>query len=300
MANSNQAPPDVIEELRKRYDELTDSQKRIAEAIVDDPEMVAFATVDQLGSKLGLNPSTIVRFAYRLGLDGYNDLQNRVRERLRAQLARREDQDGEKSRALTANLKGTVFASSFEHDLEILQRSIGQLNVEDLSRAVDALVRARRIFLAGGFASYGIAHYMALALSRIRGDTFLLGPGEDVAAALLLQITAEDTLIAFTFPPYASKTLRVVQYAKTQRATVIAITDSPISPAGQRVDIVLPVLSSGVSTQNSHVPALALANALLNAVVAATPTTALERYRRVMQVMNAGDAFVLKGEESQE
>ena len=34
MANSNQAPPDVIEELRKRYDELTDSQKRIAEAIV--------------------------------------------------------------------------------------------------------------------------------------------------------------------------------------------------------------------------------------------------------------------------
>ena len=79
---------------------------------------------------------------------------------------------------------------------------------------------------------------------------------------------------------------------------MIAITDSPISPVGQQVDIVLPVLSAGMSTQNSHVPALVLANALLNAVVAATPSTALERYRRVMQMMNEANAFVLKGGES--
>lgn len=294
MANSK-VQADVIEHLRKQYDELTDSQKRIAEAIVEDPELVAFSTVDQLGSRLGLNPSTIVRFAYRLGLDGYNDLQNRVRERLHAQLSGRESGTGDESHSVTANLKGTVFASSFEHDLDILRRTVSRLSADELSRAVDMLVRARRVYLAGGFASYGIARYMALALSRIRGDTFILGPGEDDSAALLLQISGDDALVAFTFPPYASKTLHFVRQAKAQGATIIAITDSPISPVGQQVDIVLPVLSSGVSTQNSYVPALSLVNALLNAVVAATPDTALERYRRVMQVMNDGDAFVLKG-----
>jgi DNA-binding MurR/RpiR family transcriptional regulator len=288
---------DVIEELRTRYDELTNSQKRIAEAIVEDPEFIAFATVDEVGTKLGLNPSTIVRFAYRLGLEGYIDLQNRVRARVRAQLARSEQIGSENSRSATAHLKGTVFASSFEHDISILQRTVAQLGTEELLRAVDALVRARRIYLAGGFASYGIAQYMALALSRIRGETLLLGPSED-EAALVLQVTREDALIAFTFPPYASRTLRVVQQVKSQGATAIAITDSPISPAGQLVDIVLPVLSSGISTQNSHVPALAVANALLNAVVAEMPTTALDRYRRVMQLMNNGDAFLLKGEDA--
>ncbi len=295
--NSNQGSADVIEELRTRYDELTNSQKRIAEAIVENPEFIAFSTVDQVGTKLGLNPSTIVRFAYRIGLDGYIDLQNRVRERVRAQLARSEQSDELKNPSATVHLQGTVFASSFEHDLAILQRTIAQLGADELSRAVDALVRARRVYLAGGFASYGIAQYMALALSRIRGETFLLGPSED-EAALLLQVTKEDALIAFTFPPYASRTLRVVQQVKSQDATAIAITDSPLSPAGQSVDIVLPVLSSGISTQNSHVPALALANALLNAVVAAMPATALDRYRRVMQLMNNGDAFLLKGEDA--
>jgi hypothetical protein len=32
---------DVISEIRNRYDELTNSQKRIAETIVEDPEFLA-------------------------------------------------------------------------------------------------------------------------------------------------------------------------------------------------------------------------------------------------------------------
>jgi DNA-binding MurR/RpiR family transcriptional regulator len=79
-------PGDVIEELRTKYDQLTQSQKRIAEAIVEDPQFVAFATVDKLANRLGVSPSTIVRFAYRLGIDGYNDLQERVRTIIRSQL----------------------------------------------------------------------------------------------------------------------------------------------------------------------------------------------------------------------
>jgi DNA-binding MurR/RpiR family transcriptional regulator len=241
--NSSDVSADVIEELRTRFDELTNSQKRIAEAIVEDPEFVAFATVDQMGSKLGLNPSTIVRFAYRIGLDGYNDLQNRVRERVRAQLSHRDTvgSDGEKS---PARHLGKVFARSFEHDAAILNRTISQLNNEELTRSVDALVRARHVFIVGGFASYGTAHYVALALNRIRGDTFLLGPREDDAATLLLQVTSKDTLVAFTVPPYASSTLRIVRQAKALGATVIAITDSSISPVGHWWTL-LPVLSSG-------------------------------------------------------
>jgi DNA-binding MurR/RpiR family transcriptional regulator len=59
-------PADVIQTVRQGYDELTKSQKWIAEAIVDDPEFVAFATVDKMASRLGVSPSTVVRFTYRL------------------------------------------------------------------------------------------------------------------------------------------------------------------------------------------------------------------------------------------
>lgn len=166
-----------------------------------------------------------------------------------------------------------------------------------MARAVEVLVQARRVLVIGNYASYGIAHYLALALNRIRADTFLLSAREDELAAFLLEVTNEDALIAFTFPPYASRTLHVVNQAISQGARVIAITDSPISPVGQLVDIVLPVLSSGISTQNSQIPALAVANALFNAIVAETPTKSIERYRRVLKEMNKGDAFILNDDE---
>ncbi|MGZ3295000.1 MAG: MurR/RpiR family transcriptional regulator, partial [Xanthobacteraceae bacterium] len=82
---------DVIEELRRRYDRLTQSQKRIAEYIVEHSQAVAFSTVDQMAAQLDVNPSTIVRFTYRLGLNGFPDLQERMRELVRGQLSRTGD-----------------------------------------------------------------------------------------------------------------------------------------------------------------------------------------------------------------
>src|ERR1700750_1145872 len=88
---------DVIEELRRRYDRLTQSQKRIAEYIVEHSEQGAFSTVDQMASQLEVNPSTIVRFTYRLGLNGFPDLQQRMRAIVRGQLSRVTDVSSETS-----------------------------------------------------------------------------------------------------------------------------------------------------------------------------------------------------------
>ena len=76
----------MLRDLQESYAALTQSQKRIAEAIVDDPEFVAFATIDKFASRLGVASSTIVRFAYRLGLEGYPDLQFHVRELVKTRM----------------------------------------------------------------------------------------------------------------------------------------------------------------------------------------------------------------------
>src|SRR5712691_2898870 len=96
---------DVIEELRRRYDRLTQSQKRIAEYIVEHSQAVAFSTVDQMAARLDVNPSTIVRFTYRLGLNGFPDLQERMRELVRGQLSRTSDPVSESQ--VAGHLEGT-------------------------------------------------------------------------------------------------------------------------------------------------------------------------------------------------
>lgn len=286
----------VVDELRDRYDELTSSQKRIAEAVVEDREFVAFATIDKLAAKLGLSPSTVVRFTYRLGLDGYPDLQNRVRALVRTQMRSATIADG-KETTITSHLGDSIHARSFDHDLDNLRRTISGQDTVGLDRAVDLLSKARRVFVAGAGPSYAVAFYASLALDRIRGEVIRLDGGGHETAAQLQSMRPDDAVLLFTFPPYASSTLRVARWAKERGARMIAVTDTPISPVGQIVEIVLPTVVSGVSTQNSLVGAMAVANTLLNGVTVVRKADSIDRYGRVTKLMNDWDQFVLKGDD---
>ena len=285
-------PADVIEELRRRYDRLTQSQKRIAEYIVEHTETVAFSTVDEMATALDVNPSTIVRFTYRLGLNGFPDLQERMRELVRGALSRTGDPTN--GGRIAAHLEGTSFGVSLSRDWQNLHRTISGLDADAVARAVSILTRARRVYIVAGFSTFPIAQYFALILDRLRNHITLLASDDAFGTFRLIEMTEEDCIIAFTFPRYATATHRIVLWAKENKAKTIAITDSPISAVGQIADVVLLAVSAGVGMHNSHVAPLAIANALLNGVAAAKGASALERYSRHDRLMNRWDAFLLK------
>jgi DNA-binding MurR/RpiR family transcriptional regulator len=283
---------DVIEELRRRYDRLTQSQKRIAEYIVEHPQAVAFSTVDQMAGELDVNPSTIVRFTYRLGLNGFPDLQERMRELVRGQLSRTGDPINES--LVAGHLEGTSFGASLSHDWQNLHHTIANIDAADFARAVNILAHARRVYVVAGFTTFPVAHYFALVLDRLRTDISLLASNDAFTTPRIIEMKSDDCVLAFTFPRYAAATHRIALWARENKAKVIAVTDSPISAVGQIADVVLRAPSAGTGMQNSMVAPMAVANALLNGVAAVKGTSALERYSRHDRLMNRWDAFLLK------
>ena len=279
---------DVMTELQRNYADLTQAQKRIAEAIVDNPEFVAFATVDKLSARLGIASSTIVRFAYRLGLDGYPELQERVRVLVRSRLRGAGDAGDDSS---IAHLGESTAAASLRHDLDNLRNTVSELDAATLDKAVDVICRARRVFFTGGLASGPLAEYTAHTFNRLRGGAQVLGLGD--TAAEILGLTPEDALVVFSFPPYASQTLQILDAARKRGVVVVGITDSLISPLG-KVDVTLTSRVSGVGPQNSLVGPLAIINVLLNGVAAKNPGSA-DRYRQIFGLLDEWNAFFLKG-----
>jgi DNA-binding MurR/RpiR family transcriptional regulator len=285
---------DVVTDLRRRFDDFTSSQKRVAEAIVADPEFVAFATVDKLAARLEVSPSTIVRFAYRLGLDGYQDLQERVRQRVRLQM--RSNVAGSDPASVLEHLGDSAFGSSLERDIQNLHRTVAEIDKPALDEAVRVINAARRVYVAGYLAADSLATFAALALARLHGNAHLLR-NDGMLAPALFEAESDDVFLVFSFPPYASASLGIVEVARERGATVIAVTDSVISPVGQRGDVVLPAHVSGMASQNSLVAPLAVLNALINGVTASRPE-AVTRYEQVMGSMRQWDAFVLKDDPS--
>jgi DNA-binding MurR/RpiR family transcriptional regulator len=288
----------VIDELRRQYDRLTQSQKRIAEYIVDHPDRVAFSTVDQMAGQLGINPSTIVRFTYRLGLKGFPDLQERTRQLVRGQLSAASEIVNENS--VLVHLEGTAFGTSLGQDLQNLHRTIAAIKVDDLQRASDMIAAARQVFVLGSFNAYSVAFFLGLALDRIRGNTTVWSGDMTLLGSQSLGLGPEDCLIAFTSAPYAVSTQRVALLAKEAKSKVIAVTDTPISAVGQIADVILAAAATGAGLQNSFVAPMAIANALLNGVAAANSERTLERYGRLAKVLGRLDAFLLKADDAEQ
>lgn len=288
----------MIDGLRRQYDTLTQSQKRIAEYIVEHAESIAFSTVDQMATKLNVNPSTIVRFTYRLGLKGFPDLQERVRKLVRDQLSAGAKLEGEQESSILNHLQGTAFGASLAQDLQNLRRTISGLSVDDLEAASEAISGAEQVFVAGSFASFSAAYFLALTLDRIRGNIVLWGGERTFQASQALALGSNDCLVAFTSPPYAVDTHRVAELASEAGACVIAVTDTPISKVGQIADIVLPTHFTGSGMQNSFVASMAVANALINGVAALDSQRTIERYGRLNKVVNRWGTFFLKSDDA--
>jgi len=252
---------------------------------------VAFATVDKLAARLGVASSTVVRFAYKLGLEGFPDLQERVRTQVRRQYRDVAGQTGDATPV--SHLGDSPFAVALDRDLEQLGRTIRELDLDTLERSVEAVAKAERVFVCGDLTSYSLAYFTAITVGRARPNVRLVRADAEGATALI-DLADSDVLLVFSFPPYSRNVLSVVNWADRRGAFTIGVTDAAFSPVGQRVDIVMSAHASGVGPQNTLVPGMAVANAIANGLILRSDDDAvLERYRAVSELAHEWDLFVL-------
>ena len=71
--------PFNFDTLESLLEDLPRKQRQLAQALLDKPEIFAFGTLKVLENMLHLSSITVIRFAKRLGYEGYGDMQDAVR-----------------------------------------------------------------------------------------------------------------------------------------------------------------------------------------------------------------------------
>ena len=65
---------------------MKEAERRVAEVVLEHPQLVAFGTVADLAERSGSGAATVVRLATKLGFDGFTALQASVQHDLARQL----------------------------------------------------------------------------------------------------------------------------------------------------------------------------------------------------------------------
>ncbi len=86
---------DLRERLERRYPKMGPVERRLAHYVLENASEIPFQSITEVAAVLGVHPSTVTRFAQRLGYKGYPALQRVLRGNLREAMAPRVPDEGE-------------------------------------------------------------------------------------------------------------------------------------------------------------------------------------------------------------
>jgi DNA-binding MurR/RpiR family transcriptional regulator len=204
---------------------------QVATYAVENPDEIAFGTVASIAQNAAVQPSTLVRFAQALGYQGFSDLQDVFRSRLRDRVLnydeRLEQLRGHTRGESKASLIFDGFSEASERSIKELRR---KLDPQQLEQAVKVLAEAHTIYLLGLRRSFPITSYMSYAFGKLGVRNMLIDAVGGLAVEDISFATQKDCILAISFTPYASETVDLAQRAAARQIPLVAITDSPFSP----------------------------------------------------------------------
>ncbi len=254
---------DILTVIQEKMSTFSKGQKRIAHYILESYDKAAFMTASKLGKTVNVSESTVVRFASELGYDGYPSMQKSLQKMIRNRLTSVQRIEVSYDRFGDQN----VLTSVLQSDIEKIRMTMEEADHQSFENAVEAIVKARRIYIIGVRSSAGIATFLHFYLNLIFDNVVLIGASTTSEVyENLIKVRAEDAVIGISFPRYSSRTVNGMKFARDQGATTIAITDSEASPLAATSTYTLTARSDMASFVDSLVAPLSLVNALLVAV----------------------------------
>jgi len=256
---------DILSALQEKAPSFSKGQRLIARYITESYDKAAFMTAHRLGKTVGVSESTVVRFAMELGYDGYPSMQKAMQEMVVNRLTSVQRIEVANDRIGDQDVVSMVMQS----DLDKLRQTKENLNREEFSRAVEAILRAKRVYILGVRSAAPLASFLGYYLNYMfRNVHIVTASGASEMFEQIVGVSADDVVLAYSFPRYSRTTANGAKYCRSTGATVIGLTDSPLSPLGQNCDHVLVAKSDMVSLVDSLVAPLSITNALIVAVAA--------------------------------
>ncbi|MGL4291059.1 MAG: MurR/RpiR family transcriptional regulator [Phreatobacter sp.] len=278
--------------LTEGFDTLPPQLQSAARWVLDHPADVALLTTREQAKRAGLTPATLTRLAQRLGLAGYDAL----RQAFAASIRRRPDSFHGRAAELISRHDDTGDAALVADMVGALDAHLAALASPDsaarLTAAADLIAGAERVFCFGLRSAFPAAFMFDYIRALLGSASVLADAAGGRGVDALRGIGPGDILFAVTVKPYTRLTLQAAEFARDRGATIVALTDSMLSPLAKLAQAVVLVRTETPSFFHTMTPAFAAVECLAALVAARQGDRALQALAGSENQLAAFDTYL--------
>jgi len=264
--------------IRKHYPQLTQSERKFANALVEDYPGAGLATITLAAAGAGVSTPVVARMVQKLGFKGYPQFHQALLQELQAKVsgptARRAVWASEAPESHMLNR----FADSVTQNLSQTFANIDSLQFDTAARL---LAGEAGLYVVGGRITRSLAEYAFTHFQAIREGVVHLTSSPATWPHYVLDMVEGDTLLIFDVRRYEENLLRLANIAAERGVRVILITDQWASPVAGVAEITFNCWGEIPSAWDSNIATLSLLEALIAATQEERWPDARERFERL-------------------
>jgi len=267
--------------LRGLYPSLKTALQKVADVILQQPEMAIYASVSEVASVSGVSEATVMRFCRTLGFKGFQDFKIALaREMVSHAEPRPEVAEGDTPAAVVRKM--------FQANITSLQETLEVLDMKAMEDAAQVLLQARRLMFAGVGSSAPIAAYACNWTFRLGLNAHCHSDGLRMMMAASL-MTPEDAAVVISLSGNTREVVETARVAREAGAKVMGITSNSLSALARVANLVLLTASRGSGPRQeamlSRVSQISLIDGLVTLLALAQPEKSRESLAKIEKVI---------------
>lgn len=254
----------IMLRIKTLYNDMGRGEKKIADWILEKQSEIIGLSISELAEKCGCGEATIVRFARRLGLVGYQELKISIAQETAnaTPIVNQSITKNDTCFEIFSKLMNDIY-SALEHTKKVL-------NNDNLETAAKKIVNARRI------AIYGLGNSAAVVIDA---QHKLLRAGLDASAycdnhmqaIAASHLSSADVAIGISHSGSSRDVVEALKLSKDSGAATICITNFGKSPIIKHSDIALFTASEetkhNILGMNSRISQLAIIDSIYTYII---------------------------------
>ncbi|OXM83239.1 MurR/RpiR family transcriptional regulator [Paenibacillus rigui] len=227
--------------LREILNLITPSERKVAEFILQDPERIIGLSVAQLSQESGGSQAAVIRLCKSAGFKSYQELMLKVAGDLK-------DESNETG---YQEIKGEdsierIIENASNNNIQSIRDTLKILSPANVQKAVEAILRAKRIYFYGIGASNLIATDAQHKFMRINKTSFSFADS-DLQLVSSVMLTKDDAVIGISYSGETPTIVECMKRARESGAATISITRYGSNAVSQLADI--PLFISSTETE---------------------------------------------------